>query len=100
MLLVGAEARKVQRNTGPTPGGQRLTALKRVNTYGRFSGAMVHSINTNGSCAPGWGPQEYQDGQLWGPKVETGCPLLAARARLLNPARYHQAGPWYSFLLP
>lgn len=24
----GAEARKVQRNTGPTPGSQRLTALK------------------------------------------------------------------------
>lgn len=54
---------------------------------------MVHSINTNRSCSPGRGPQDYQDGQLWGPKVETGCPLLAARARLLSPARYHQAGP-------
>lgn len=36
---------------------------------------------------------EYQDGHIWGPKVETGCPLLAAPARVLSPALYHQAGP-------
>lgn len=41
---------------------------------------------------PWAGPTEYQDALLWGPKVETGCPLLAAQAGL-GPAQCHQADP-------